>query len=125
MAHFAEIDSNSLVLRVVVVSNADTALADGKETESIGIAHCQKLFGGTWVQTSYNGNFRKNYAGVGSTYDSTRNAFYSPKPFNSWVLNESTCVWEAPVALPSDSGEGDPPKMYRWDEDSTSWVVEE
>jgi len=125
MAHFAEIDSNSLVLRVVVVSNADTALADGKETECIGIAHCQKLFGGTWVQTSYNGNFRKNYAGVGSTYDSTRNAFYSPKPFNSWVLNESTCVWEAPVALPSDSGEGDPPKMYRWDEDSTSWVVEE
>tara|TARA_B110000211_G_C13964974_1_gene502313 strand:+ start:391 stop:768 length:378 start_codon:yes stop_codon:yes gene_type:complete len=125
MAHFAEIDSNSLVLRVVVVSNADTALADGKETESIGIAHCQKLFGGTWVQTSYNGNFRKNYAGVGSTYDSTRNAFYSPKPFNSWVLNESTCVWEAPVALPSDSGEGDPPKMYKWDEDSTSWVVEE
>ncbi len=125
MAHFAEIDSNSLVLRVVVVSNADTALADGKETESIGIAHCQKLFGGTWVQTSYNGNFRKNYAGVGSTYDSTRNAFYSPKPFNSWVLNESTCVWEAPVALPSDSGKGDPPKMYKWDEDSTSWVVEE
>jgi hypothetical protein len=125
MAHFAEIDSNSLVLRVVVVSNADTALADGKETESIGIAHCQKLFGGTWVQTSYNGNFRKNYAGVGSTYDSTRNAFYSPKPFNSWVLNESTCVWEAPVALPSDSGEGDPPKMYKWDEDSTSWVVDE
>lgn len=125
MAHFAEIDSNSLVLRVVVVSNADTALADGKETESIGIAHCQKLFGGTWVQTSYNGNFRKNYAGVGSTYDSTRNAFYSPKPFNSWVLNESTCVWESPVALPSDSGEGDPPKMYKWDEDSTSWVVEE
>ena len=125
MAHFAEIDSNSLVLRVVVVSNADTALADGKETESIGIAHCQKLFGGTWVQTSYNGNFRKNYAGVGSTYDSTRNAFYSPKPFNSWVLNESTCFWEAPVALPSDSGEGDPPKMYKWDEDSTSWVVDE
>ena len=125
MAHFAEIDSNSLVLRVVVVSNADTALADGKETESIGIAHCQKLFGGTWVQTSYNGNFRKNYAGVGSTYDSTRNAFYSPKPFNSWVLNESTCIWEAPVSMPSDAGEGDPPKMYRWDEDSTSWVVEE
>jgi len=125
MAHFAEIDSNSLVLRVVVVSNADTALADGKETESIGIAHCQKLFGGTWVQTSYNGKFRKNYAGVGSTYDSTRNAFYSPKPFNSWVLNESTCIWEAPVSMPSDAGEGDPPKMYRWDEDSTSWVVEE
>ena len=125
MAHFAEIDSNSLVLRVVVVSNADTALADGKETESIGIAHCQKLFGGTWVQTSYNGNFRKNYAGVGSTYDSTRNAFYSPKPFNSWVLNESTCIWEAPVSMPSDAGEGDPPKMYKWDEDSTSWVVDE
>ena len=125
MAHFAELNSDNIVLRVVVVANSDTATEDGTENESIGVLFCQKLFGGTWVQTSYNGNFRKNYAGVGSTYDSTRNAFYSPKPFNSWVLNESTCVWEAPVALPSDSGEGDPPKMYRWDEDSTSWVVEE
>ena len=125
MAHFAELNSDNIVLRVVVVANSDTATEDGTENESIGVLFCQKLFGGTWVQTSYNGNFRKNYAGVGSTYDSTRNAFYSPKPFNSWVLNESTCVWEAPVALPSDSGEGDPPKMYKWDEDSTSWVVEE
>ena len=125
MAHFAELNSDNIVLRVVVVANSDTATEDGTENESIGVLFCQKLFGGTWVQTSYNGNFRKNYAGVGSTYDSTRNAFYSPKPFNSWVLNESTCVWEAPVALPSDSGEGDPPKMYKWDEDSTSWVVDE
>ena len=125
MAHFAELNSDNIVLRVVVVANSDTATEDGTENESIGVLFCQKLFGGTWVQTSYNGNFRKNYAGVGSTYDSTRNAFYSPKPFNSWVLNESTCVWEAPVSMPSDAGEGDPPKMYRWDEDSTSWVVEE
>jgi len=125
MAHFAELNSDNIVLRVVVVANSDTATEDGTENESIGVLFCQKLFGGTWVQTSYNGNFRKNYAGVGSTYDSTRNAFYSPKPFNSWVLNESTCFWEAPVALPSDSGEGDPPKMYKWDEDSTSWVVDE
>jgi len=125
MAHFAELNSDNIVLRVVVVANSDTATEDGTENESIGVLFCQKLFGGTWVQTSYNGNFRKNYAGVGSTYDSTRNAFYSPKPFNSWVLNETTCVWEAPVSMPSDAGEGDPPKMYRWDEDSTSWVVEE
>ena len=125
MAHFAELNSDNIVLRVVVVANSDTATEDGTETESIGVSFCQKLFGGTWVQTSYNGNFRKNYACIGSTYDVGRNAFYSPKPFNSWVLNETTCVWEAPVALPSDSGEGDPPKMYKWDEDSTSWVVDE
>ena len=125
MAHFAELNSDNIVLRVVVVANSDTATEDGTETESIGVSFCQKLFGGTWVQTSYNGNFRKNYACIGSTYDAGKNAFYSPKPFNSWVLNESTCFWEAPVALPSDSGEGDPPKMYKWDEDSTSWVVDE
>jgi len=117
MAHFAELDSNSQVLRVIVVDNRDTADANGQEDESIGIAFCRKLFGGTWRQTSYNGNFRKNYAGIGYTFDAGRDAFIPPKPFNSWVLNESTCQWAAPTPMPTDG------QMYRWDEDTTSWVV--
>tara|TARA_R110002126_G_scaffold137528_1_gene281966 strand:+ start:2134 stop:2520 length:387 start_codon:yes stop_codon:yes gene_type:complete len=123
MAHFAELDSNNVVIRVIVVSNVDTAIAGGTEAENIGVAHCQKLLGGTWVQTSYNNTFRKNYAGVGYTYDVSRDAFLMPKPYPSYVLDEATCVWAAPVSLPDDSGTGDPPKMYEWDEDSVSWVV--
>ena len=119
MAHFAEIDSNNVVLRVIVVDNVDTAMADGTETESIGIAHCQKLFGGTWVQTSYNAKQRKNFASKGYTYDSGRNAFIPPKPFNSWVLDESTCRWESPVDKPSDASASN---TYTWNEDTTSWV---
>jgi hypothetical protein len=119
VAHFAEIDSNNVVLRVVVVDNSDTAMADGTETESIGIAHCQKLFGGTWVQTSYNATQRKNFASKGYTYDSGRNAFIPPKPYNSWVLDDSTCRWVAPVNAPSDASKENP---YTWNEETTSWV---
>ena len=119
MAHFAEIDSNNVVLRVIVVDNSDTAMADGTETESIGIAHCQKLFGGTWVQTSYNATQRKNFASKGYTYDSGRNAFIPPKPYSSWVLDESTCRWVAPVNAPSDASKENP---YTWNEETTSWV---
>jgi hypothetical protein len=117
MAHFAELDGNNQVLRVIVVDNRDTADANGQEDETIGIAFCRKLFGGTWRQTSYNGNFRKNYAGIGYTFDAGRDAFIPPKPFNSWVINESTCQWQAPTPMPTDG------QMYRWDEDTTSWVV--
>ena len=102
MAHFAEIDENNVVLRVVVVDNKDTADANGVEKEHIGAAHLEKILGGTWKQTSYNATFRKNYAGSGYTFDSQRNAFVPPKPFNSWILNETTCQWEAPVAMPTD-----------------------
>ena len=122
MAHFAELDSNNVVKQVIVVSNADTSTAQGDEKESIGIAFCERLLGGTWVKTSYNGNIRKNYAGIGYTYDSQRDAFIPPKPYNSWVLNESTCRWDAPVAMPSDAGQGDPPKMYTWNEETIKWV---
>ena len=93
MAHFAEIDENGVVLRVIVVGNKDTADANGVEKEHIGAAFCERLFGGTWKQTSYNGNFRKNYAGIGYTYDSDRDAFIPPKPFASWILNELTAQW--------------------------------
>lgn len=116
MAHFAELDSNNTVLRVIVVDNKDTSDAYGQEQESIGIAFCQRLLGGTWRQTSYNSNMRKNYAGIGYTYDSGRDAFIPPKPFASWQLNEVTCQWTAPTPMPTDG------KMYRWDEPTTSWV---
>jgi hypothetical protein len=122
MAHFTQLDANNVVTQVIVVANSDTADASGVEKEYIGAAFCEKLFGGTWKQTSYNGSIRKNYAGVGYSYDSERDAFIPPKPYNSWVLNEDTCLWEAPVAMPQDAGTGEPPKRYTWDEATTSWV---
>lgn len=115
MAHFAEIDQFGKVKRVIVVSNADTADASGVEKEHIGAAFCEKLFGGTWVQTSYNANFRKNYAGIGYTWDAARDAFIPPQPFPSWVINEGTCQWQAPTPMPTDG------KKYSWDEATTSW----
>lgn len=116
MAHFAELDSNNVVLRVIVVANSDTSSADGTEKEYIGTAFCERLLGGTWKQTSYNANFRKNYAGIGYIYDSQRDAFIPPKPYASWSLDESTCQWNAPVPMPTDE------KMYLWDEDSQAWI---
>ena len=115
MAHFAEIDANNIVLRVIVVDNKDTADALGVEKEHIGAAFCEKLFGGTWKQTSYNGNFRKNYAGIGYDWDEARNAFVPPKPFASWVLDENTCQWKAPIPMPTDG------KMYSWNEGTQAW----
>lgn len=116
MAHFAEIDDNNVVQRVIVVANKDTADANGNEVESIGVAFCQRLLGGNWKQTSYNANFRKNYAGIGYTYDAGIDAFVPPKPYPSWVLNSNTAQWEAPVPVPQDG------KMYSWDEATQSWV---
>ena len=116
MAHFAEIDPNNVVLRVVVVSNKDTSDANGVEKEHIGAAFLEKLLGGTWVQTSYNGNKRKNYAGAGYTYDAAIDAFVPPKPYPSWVLNNETAQWVAPVPMPTDG------KKYTWDEATQSWV---
>lgn len=116
MAHFAEIDENNVVTRVIVVANKDTADANGNEVESIGVAFCQRLLGGNWKQTSYHGNIRKNYAGIGYTYDAAIDAFVPPKPYPSWVLNSDTAQWEAPVPMPTDG------KMYSWDEATQSWV---
>ena len=83
MAHFAELDGNNVVLRVIVVDNKDCSTPDGTEVEAIGAAFCQRLFGGNWKQTSYNGNFRKNYAGIGYTYDASNDYFYAPQPYPS------------------------------------------
>ena len=116
MAHFAQLDENNVVLQVIVVHNNEL-LDNGVESEAKGIVFCHSLFPGTnWVQTSYNGNIRKNYAGIGFTYDAQRNAFIPPKPFPSWVLNDTTCQWEAPVPYPTNG------KRYVWDEASQSWI---
>jgi hypothetical protein len=123
MAHYAELDSNNVVKQVIVVSNADTSTAQGEEKESIGIAFCERLLGGTWVKTSYNGNIRKNYAGIGYTYDKDRDAFIPPKPYASWVLNETTCLWNSPVAYPTDVGTPEAPKFYQWDEPTQTWEL--
>lgn len=118
MAHFAELDENNIVLRVIVVSNADTSDVNGVEREEIGVAFCRSLFGSStvWKQTSYGGNIRKNYAGIGYSYDASRDAFIPPKPFPSWALNEQTCVWGAPVSRPDDG------KVYVWNEPTVSWI---
>jgi len=116
MAHFAEIDENNSVQRVIVVHNNELLDENGEEKEALGVAFCKSLLGGTWLQTSYNKNMRKNFAGIGFTYDSVRDAFIPPKPYDSWVLDEATCLWEAPVAYPSDEN------YYEWDETNTRWV---
>ena len=116
MAHFAELDNQNTVLRVLVIANTDTSDENGNEQEEIGIAFCQRLFGGNWKQTSYNGKIRKNYAGIGYTYDAVRDAFIPVKPYPSWVLDENACQWQAPITMPTDG------KMYSWDEATTSWT---
>ena len=94
MAHFAELDESNTVKQVIVVHNNEL-LVDGVESEQKGIEFCQSLLGGTWIQTSYNGNIRKNYAGIGYLYDPIRDAFIPPKPeIGEWILNEDTCQWE-------------------------------
>ena len=116
MAHFAQLNEENLVTQVIVVANQDTADKDGVENEAIGIEFCTNLLGGKWVQTSYNANIRKNYAGVGYKYDATLDAFIPPQPFASWTLNNETAQWEAPTPYPTDD------KRYTWDEATTSWV---
>jgi hypothetical protein len=104
MSHWAQIDENNIVTQVLVGPNY------GDEGEAFFNA-----LGGTWIKTSYNGNIRKNYAGIGFVYDATRDAFIGPKPYNSWLLDEDTCRWQAPVPYPTDN------LMYEWDEELTDW----
>lgn len=117
MAHFAQLDENNLVLQVVVVSNNDCLDESGNESEKVGIEFCKTLFGENtiWKQTSYNANFRKNYAGIGFKYDGKFDAFIEPKPFSSWTLNETTCTWEAPTPMPFDG------YLYTWNEQTITW----
>ena len=103
MSHFAKINENNIVTEVIVAEQ------DFINSGAVGDSF-------KWVQTSYNSNFRKNYAAIGFTYDVVRNAFIAPQPFASWTLDESTCRWKAPVAYPDDG------KMYKWNEATTNWV---
>jgi hypothetical protein len=116
MAHFAELDDNNIVKQVIVVHNNELLDESGNESEQKGIDFCINLFGGRWVQTSYNGTTRKNYAGQGYLYDPIRDAFVPQQPYLSWLLDEQTCQWEAPVAYPTDGS------LYSWNEETTSWI---
>ena len=118
MAHFATLDSDNKVINVEVVNNAVITDSNGDEQEQLGIDFLEQIHGGggvTYKQTSYNESIRKNFAELGGTYDADKDAFIGRKPFNSWVLNSSTCKWEPPSASPSDG------KVYTWDEDTTGW----
>ena len=117
MAHFAEIGLDNQVLRVLVVNNNELLDENGVEQEAKGAEFCRTLFGGTWVQTSYNSNIRKNFAGVGYTYDSDLDAFVPPQPYSSWTLDTETCQWTAPTAYPDDGSD------YDWDEENRQWVA--
>ena len=112
MAHFAKLGTGNIILTVEVVSN------DIATTEQEGVDFLNNLYNtrDVWKQTSYNNNIRKNYASIGFKYDQARDAFIAPKPYPSWILNEDTCQWEAPVAYPTDGNN------YTWNEDTTSWV---
>lgn len=116
MAHFAELDSNNIVINVVRVADGEILKTDGTESELKGKKFLNKVLGqSTWVQTSINGTIRKNYAGIGDIYDSTRDAFVKPQPYSSWTLNETTCIWEAPSPYPTDGN------IYRWNEANQQW----
>jgi hypothetical protein len=120
MAHFAEINENNIVKQVIVINNQVLLEADNTESEIKGIDFCESLYGHrNWVQTSYNANFRYNYAGIGYTWDSENNAFYAPQPYPSWSLNEDY-KWEAPIPYPED---GSPEKIYQWNEENQEWKV--
>ena len=110
MSHWAELDNNNKVIRVLVGDNNDPAGDEGYQWLIDNL-------GGTWVKTSYNAKIRYNFAGIGFTYDSGRDAFIPPKPFASWTLNEETCLWDAPVVYPNDG------QRYVWDETALNWVL--
>lgn len=114
MAHFAQLDDNNVVTQVIVVNNAEL-LDNGVESEAKGIAFCESLFGGHWVQTSYSGSIRKQFAGVGYRYDADANVFVSPQPFPSWALDANR-DWQPPTPMPSDG------KRYVWAEPTLAWV---
>lgn len=119
MAHFAKLDDNNIVLEVNVVANAVVNDLSFPNSEPLGVAFLTQWSGGhtNWKQTSYTASFRKNYAGSGYTYDPVLDAFIAPKPYPSWLLNTSTCQWEAPIPYPNDG------KGYVWNETTQSWVL--
>jgi hypothetical protein len=127
MAYFAKLGTGNIIEKVISINNSVITDSNGIEQEQLGVDFINGLYNtnDTWKQTSYNTiggvhllggtPFRKNYAGIGYTYDSQKDAFISPKPFNSWILNETTCIWESPVTYPTDSN------RYSWNESTLSW----
>ena len=117
MAYFAQLDDTNVVVQVISVSNTDAPDPAPEHSEPLGQAFIASLgLPGRWVQTSYNGRIRKNYAGIGYLYDEVRDAFIPPQPYPSWLLNETTCLWQPPVPYPTGDG------MWSWDEDTQTWV---
>ena len=120
MAYFAKLNSGNIVENVISINNAVITDANGVEQEQLGVDFINQLYNtnDTWKQTSYNNNIRKNYAGIGFTYDLQRDAFIPQKPYNSWVLNEQTCLWEAPIPYPTDG------QRYSWNEETLNWILQ-
>ena len=117
MAHFAELDNNNIVIRVVVVNNDVIVDETGNESELKGIEFLQSLYGsGRWIQTSYNNSFRKKFASIDDTFDEINDRFISPQPYPSWIFDEESNSWQPPVAFPSDYT-----KKYDWNESSQTW----
>lgn len=118
MGHFAKLDDQNVVIDVNVINNETLNNLPFPDSEPVGIEFLTAWSGGytNWKQTSYNASFRKNYAGIGFTYDAVLDAFIAPKPYPSWLLNTQTCQWQAPVPYPSDGN------VYTWDETTQSWV---
>jgi len=119
MAYFAKLNSDNIVENVISINNSVITDNNGVEQEQIGVDFINNLYetNDIWKQTSYNKTFRKNHAGIGFTYDSNRDAFIPQKPYNSWILNEQTCNWDAPVARPQDEN------MYTWNEEILNWEL--
>jgi hypothetical protein len=123
MAYFAKLGTGNIVEQVISINNAVITDVNGMEQEKLGNDFINKLYNtrDVWKQTSYNNNIRKNYAGIGYQYDQTRDAFIPPKTFNSWILNEDTCRWEAPVAMPTTELEEN--QYYSWNESIINWEI--
>jgi hypothetical protein len=123
MAYFAKLGTGNIVEQVISINNSVITDSNGVEQEQLGNDFINKLYNtrDVWKQTSYNNNIRKNFAGIGYQYDQTRDAFIPPKPFNSWLLNEDTCRWEAPVAMPTEQLEEN--QYYSWNESIINWEI--
>lgn len=116
MAHFAELDDNNFIKQVIVVHNNELLDELGNESEQKGIDFCISLFGGRWIQTSYNGSLRKNFASIGYTYDPVANHFFAPQPYPSWIL-DANAKWQAPTPMPVEEK-----KLWTWNESTLSWI---
>jgi len=123
MAYFAKLGTGNIIETVISINNSVITDSNGIEQEQLGVDFINNLYNtrDVWKQTSYNGSFRKNYAGIGFQYDQTRDAFIPPKPHNSWILNEDTCLWNAPFAMPATELEEN--QYYSWNESIINWEI--